>query len=157
MSWWKVVLGGLVACLLCFVVGVVVGGCILYEHDKEVAAKAKASAVQAAQIEYQRRADKQTEIAKDAETQRSKALGDAFVARAQSDGLRRELAAYAGRYKASNPATTGGGAATGDALDLLTDLLGQSVGNSQALAEYADRARIAGQACERSYNALTAK
>lgn len=50
--------------------------------------------------------------------------------------------------------TAPGGTATGDALDLLADMLSRVDGASGELAAYADAARIAGHQCERSYDAL---
>ncbi|WP_334070261.1 DUF2514 family protein, partial [Burkholderia cepacia] len=57
---------------------------------------------------------------------------------------------------ARHPAATTGGSAAGDALDLLANVLGRADQRAGDLAEYADRARIAGQQCERDYDALTA-
>ncbi|KVM83492.1 hypothetical protein WT05_19160 [Burkholderia stagnalis] len=44
---------------------------------------------------------------------------------------------------------------TNDALDLLADVLGRTDDRAGEPVEYADRAHIAGQQCERDYDALT--
>ncbi|MDN7489519.1 DUF2514 family protein [Burkholderia sp. AU45274] len=117
------------------------------------AQKAQLAAVDAARAEEQRRTAAQSEIAKDANKQRTAALADAFAARAAAGSLQQRVdrLVAAGRH----PTATAGSPATGDALDLLADVLGRADERAGELAEYADRARIAGQQCERSYDALT--
>ncbi|WP_241300444.1 DUF2514 family protein [Burkholderia stabilis] len=117
------------------------------------AQKDQVKAVEAARTEEQRRTAAQSEIAKDANQQRTAALADAFAARAAAGSLQQRVdqLVAAGRHSAS--AT--GSPAAGDALDLLADVLGRADQRAGDLAEYADRARIAGQQCERDYDALT--
>lgn len=154
------ILTGIAACLI----GALLGGSYVYEaKEREIesikadAAQAKAGAVTAARIEEQRRTAAQAENAKDAEKQRTAAMGDAVAARAAADGLQRTVDQLVSRERARNSAATGDGAAGSSALDLLADVLGSVDKRAGALAEYADRARIAGSECERDYDALTAK
>lgn len=118
------------------------------------AQKAQLDAVAAARTEEQRRTAAQSEIANDANQQRTAALADAFAARAAAGSLQQRVDQLVAA--ARHPAAAAGGPATGDALDLLANVLGQANQRAGELAEYADRARIAGQQCERDYDALTA-
>jgi hypothetical protein len=129
-----------------------------HAQDKQHAAEAQTKAVNAARAEEQRRTAAQSEIANDANTQRTAALADAFAARAAAGSLRDQIASLVRSAKAaSNPAVGAGSPATGDALDLLADVLSQSDQRAGDLAAYADSARIAGQQCERDYDALTTR
>ncbi|MCW3641558.1 DUF2514 domain-containing protein, partial [Burkholderia cenocepacia] len=94
-----------------------------------------------------------TEIANDANQQRTAALADAFAARAAAGSLQQRVDQLAAA--ARHPAVAAGSPAAGDALDMLADVLGRIDQRAGDLAEYADRARIAGQQCERDYDALT--
>ncbi|AOK00204.1 DUF2514 family protein [Burkholderia vietnamiensis] len=118
------------------------------------AQKALLAAVAAARAEEQRRTAAQSEIAKDANQQRTAALADAFAARAAAGSLQQRVDQLVAA--ARHPTAAAGGPAAGDALDLLADVLGRADERAGELAEYADRARIAGQQCERDYDALTA-
>lgn len=147
---------------LAFIVSLAItaGGCYFKGHADGVRAAAAAAqkaqlvAVAAARTEEQRRTAAQSEIAKDANQQRTAALADAFAARAAAGSLQQrvdQLVAAARR-----PAASAGSPAAGDPLDLLADVLSRADQRAGELAEYADRARIAGQQCERDYDALTA-
>ncbi|PRG73349.1 DUF2514 family protein [Burkholderia cenocepacia] len=118
------------------------------------AQKAQLDAVTAARAEEQRRTAAQLEIANDANQQRTAALADAFAARAAAGSLQQRVDQLVA--VARHPTAAAGSPSTGDALDLLADVLGRSNQRAGELAEYADRARIAGQQCERDYDALTA-
>ncbi|MDN8078268.1 DUF2514 family protein [Burkholderia multivorans] len=118
------------------------------------AQKAQLDAVAAARTEEQRRTAAQSEIANDANQQRTAALADAFAARAAAGSLQQRVDQLVAA--ARHPAAAAGSPAAGDALDLLADVLGRADQRAGELAEYADRARIAGQQCERDYDALTA-
>ncbi|KUZ35287.1 DUF2514 family protein [Burkholderia territorii] len=118
------------------------------------AQKDQIDAVAAARAEEQRRTAAQSEIAKDANQQRTAALADAFAARAAAGSLQQRVDQLVAA--ARHPAATAGSQATGDALDLLADVLGRADKRAGELAEYADRARLAGQQCERDYDALIA-
>lgn len=90
---------------------------------------------------------------------RINSLEDALrLAHSASDGVRDAAAGAAIRARAQSCAPNAGQGQPGaDALDLLVDVLGRADRRAGELAEYADRLRIAGTACERSYDALTAK
>ncbi|WP_175920404.1 DUF2514 family protein [Burkholderia pyrrocinia] len=118
------------------------------------AQKAQVAAVIAARAEEQRRTAAQQEIAKDANQQRTAALADAFAARAAAGSLQQRVNELVGAARHPTPAA--GSPAAGDALDLLADVLGRADQRAGDLAEYADRARIAGKQCERDYDALIA-
>ncbi|WP_131753611.1 DUF2514 family protein [Burkholderia vietnamiensis] len=120
---------------------------------KSEAATAQAKAVEAARTEEQRRTAAQSEIANDANQQRTAALADAFAARAAAGSLQQRVDQLVAAARHSAAAT--GSPAAGDALDLLADVLGRADQRAGELAEYADTARIAGQQCERDYDALT--
>lgn len=134
----------------------------LSERGRELAglrerrAEDVATAVKAARLEEQRRTAAQTEIANDAIQKARAAQADALAA----DAARRELLARvtalanASRRPGDSDAV-GGGAAARDPLVLLADVFGRVDQRAGELAQYADAARIAGQACERSYDALT--
>jgi len=118
------------------------------------AQKAQIAAVAAARAEEQRRTAAQSEIANDANQQRTAALADAFAARAAAGSLQQRVDQLVAA--ARHPAAAAGSPAAGDALDLLADVLGRADQRAGELAEYADRARIAGQQCERDYDAVIA-
>lgn len=125
-------------------------------QERRNEAYAQVKAVDLARLEEQRRTAAQTEIAnvatKDAETAR----GDARAAGAAAEQLRGRVAQLlAASRAAGNPAAAGGGSPTDDPIGMLADVLGRADQRAGILAEYADAARIAGQACERSYDALT--
>ena len=109
--------------------------------------------------ETQRRLDKQQESQRAQSEQLAAARDDAAGARAAADRLRdfaASLAATArGGAASRDPAAVPDGPAADAALSLLTDLLSRSEDTSGELAEFADSARIAGQQCERDYDALT--
>ncbi|MDR8077854.1 DUF2514 domain-containing protein [Burkholderia cenocepacia] len=148
---------------LAFIVALAItaGGCYFKGHADGVRAttvaaqKAQIAAVAAARAEEQRRTAAQTEIANDANQQRTVALADAFAARAAAGSLQQRVDQLVAA--ARHPAAAAGSPAAGDALDLLADVLGRADQRAGELAEYADRARIAGQQCERDYDSLSAQ
>ncbi|MBR8316077.1 DUF2514 family protein [Burkholderia dolosa] len=103
--------------------------------------------------EIGRIAREQWENAESASKQRDQARADAVAAASAADGLRKQVSVLVER--ARDPTAATGGAPAGDALDLLADVLGRTSDAATELADYADRARIAGRQCERSYDALT--
>jgi hypothetical protein len=130
-----------------------------YEADRTKAALSAAvdqvRAVERARDEEQRRTAAQTEIANAAIQNAKSAQADARIA----DAARRELLARVtalvnASRSAGNTNAVGGGPSAGDAAGLLADVLGKIDQRAQELAEFADAAHIAGQACERSYDAL---
>lgn len=123
--------------------------------QREGQATALAAASEAARTEEQRRTAEQRGIANAAAKERDQALADARTAGAVAEQLRVRVAQLAAAARAARNTTAASGSpAAGDPLDVLTDVLGRADARAGDLAEYADRARIAGQACERSYDAL---
>jgi len=107
------------------------------------------------EIEAQRTRDVQ-EVAAHAQAQIDALAADLAASRAAADGLRSAAASAARRACPSAPAaSTGQGQPSADPLDLLVDVLHRHSQELVAVGEYADRLRIAGQACEASYDALT--
>ncbi|NTZ83878.1 DUF2514 family protein [Burkholderia metallica] len=125
-----------------------------HAQDKQHAAEAQTEAVNAARAEEQRRTAAQSEIAKDANTQRNAALADSFAALAAAGGLRDQVAVLVER--ARHPAVTAGSTPAGDPIGVLADVLGSIDDRAGELAKIADERGIAGQQCERDYDALTA-
>lgn len=129
------------------------------DFDQAKAAAETERAASAAEVaaETQRRLTAIQKEADHATTQALAARADADAARDAEQRLRARLAAVQARARAADPAATSGSAPTGQAADVLADVLGQCIGRVRSLAEYADAARIAGEACERSYYSLTPK
>ena len=120
------------------------------EHAVAVA-KAEADA----RAEGERRVAKQTEITNEAIQQAESARADARASDAASRELRARITALVNvNLRPDNSASVSGGSAAGDLTRVLAELLGEVDQHAGKLAEQADAARIAGQACERSYNAL---
>lgn len=114
------------------------------------------NAVDRARLEEQRRTAAQTEIANAAIQQADQARADARAA----DTARRELLARAtalanASRRPGDPEIVGGGTSAQDPVVLLANVLGRVDERAGILAEYADATLIAGQACERAYDALT--
>lgn len=110
-----------------------------------------------ARAEEQRRAQAQEEARAHAQEERSTADAGAAGADAAGQRLRHEagnLAATVSCPSTDTAAIARGQAATRAAL-VLSDLLARADTRAGELAKAYDRARIAGLACEASYNALT--
>lgn len=155
MSLWKLA-AVLAALCLAFV-----GGC-RYEGTKRDAqeatertrqALAQVNAVDRARAEEQRRIQTLSEIANDATKQADRARADARAAGATAERLRQRVATLL--RDASNPALTGAGSAEPGPAVVLSDVFTWADNRAGELAEALDAARIAGQACERSFDALT--
>lgn len=77
------------------------------------------------------------------------------VDRADLDASGRDLRVrLAGAVAAARAASAAGGETAGDPIGVLADVLGRADERAGVLAGYADEARTAGLACERSYDAL---
>ncbi|SCU95507.1 conserved exported hypothetical protein [Cupriavidus necator] len=125
-------------------------------NQREEQATALAAASEAARTEEQRRTAEQRGIANAAAKERDQALADARTAGAVAEQLRVRAAKLAAAARAaSNTAAASGGASAGDPLDVLANVLSRADQRAGILVEYADAARIAGQACERAYDSLT--
>jgi hypothetical protein len=116
-------------------------------------------AVEAARTEEQRRTDAVQKEANEADRLRLVAESNAAAADDAGQRMRGQLAALTARLRSAtnnSPAPVAGPGVEGsDALDLLAGMLSR---HSQELVEvgsYADRLRVAGQTCERAYDALT--
>ncbi|AOJ09672.1 DUF2514 family protein [Burkholderia mayonis] len=103
--------------------------------------------------EFRRRSAAQEEIATHAAKERDQARVDADAAASAADGLRKQVAVLVER--ARHPAASARSAPAGDALDLLADMFGSVDDRAGELAKIADARGIAGQQCERDYDALT--
>ncbi|WP_340521206.1 DUF2514 family protein [Cupriavidus necator] len=126
------------------------------DRERRDQALAQVNAVDRARLEEQRRTAAQTEIAHDTLQQAEAARADARAADAVARELRARATALtnAGRRPADT-AIVGGGAPAPVAADLLADVLGRTDARAGELAEALDASRVAGLACERSYDALT--
>ncbi|MGT2507931.1 DUF2514 family protein [Cupriavidus basilensis] len=126
-------------------------------HSRLDAARAQVKAVDDARIEEQRRTRAQTEIANDATKKLEGARADLAAANDVSGRMRQRIAELLVASRAAGiPTSAGAGPATDDPIGMLADVLGRADQRAGILAEYADAARIAGQACERVYDSLTA-
>ncbi|AXF20560.1 hypothetical protein CUJ89_08735 [Burkholderia pyrrocinia] len=105
--------------------------------------------------ESDRIARQQQGNAEDAAKQRNQARADAAAAASAADGLRKQVAGFVERARHS--AASSGSQATGDALDLLADVLVRADARAGELARIADERGIAGQQCQADYDALTSK
>lgn len=123
----------------------------LVADDAEAALKATT----AARTEEYRRAAAQKEIADATEKALAQARADGAAAVAAHGRLSDRAAAVARSCGAAGDpgAAVGSPTASGAGL-LLADVLRKSDERSGQLAAYADQARAAGQACERSYDSL---
>jgi len=120
------------------------------------AARVQVKAVDDARIEEQRRTAAQTEIANAATKEMVGARADAAAANDAAGRLRQRVAELLATGRATgNPAAASTGPAADDPIGMLADVLGRADQRAGLLAEYADSARVAGQACERAYDALT--
>ncbi|AJY19158.1 DUF2514 domain-containing protein [Burkholderia multivorans] len=145
---------------LLVVAGVIAGSACGYFKGHRDADQSAKVADQAKQIdglraerdEYSRQLAAQQGIATDAAKERDQARADAAVADGVADGLRKQVAALVADTRRAGAAA--GSPATGDALDLLADLFGRADERAGDLAKIADERGIAGQQCERSYDAL---
>ncbi|EED98587.1 DUF2514 family protein [Burkholderia multivorans] len=127
-------------------------------HDADQSATVADQAKQIRELkaerdEYQRRTAAQQENANHAAKERDQARADAAAAASAADGLREQVAVLIER--ARHPAAATGSPTTGDALDLLADVLGRADAAAGELAKIADERGIAGKQCEADYDALT--
>lgn len=113
-------------------------------------ATAREEAMHGALIETTRRLTAQQEAAHAAETKARRARADAVAAGAAADSLREYATQLAADASACGATAPGDGPA-----DRLANVLGESVEQYREVAAAADRAVIAGQLCQQSYDALT--
>jgi hypothetical protein len=122
---------------------------------RAVDAESQRLAERAQRTEEQRRTAAVAKEAASAQTQIAALNASIPATRAASDGVRDAAAGAASRARArSCPATASARQPGGDPIGLLVDVLGRADKRAGELAEYADRLRIAGGACEHSYDSL---
>lgn len=112
--------------------------------------------------EEQRRQNEINQVTADAQTQLDKARLDAANAQSAADGLQLTIANIRRQLAASETSKLSSAASSSSARATATDMFAQLlIESDRAAGEYAaaaDRARIAGLACERSYDSIaTAK
>ena len=130
---------------------------------KQDAADQRAAAAEVARVaeraqrtEEQRRTAAAAQEAQDAQAKINSLEDDLRLARTASDGVRDAAASAGSRARArACTAAPGPGKPGEDPIGLLVDVLSRIDQRAGELAEYADRLRIAGIACERTYGALT--
>ncbi|MDT8998334.1 DUF2514 family protein [Paucibacter sp. APW11] len=130
---------------------------VALSQDRQAYAAALASSVEQARQQDLHTINQQREALNAAQTQTDAAQHDRDRAAAASRSLREQLATERARATSASadPEATEGCRAAAASAAMLADLLGRCSGRRRELAEYADRARIAGQFCEQSYEALT--
>jgi len=126
---------------------------------KTKAAQAAQKAEEDARTEETRRQAEKQEVIDHARQETAAAQAAAHDADAAAASLRSRLATYvtAVRKATSNPSAASGSETTSDPLGVLADVLSRADQRAGVLAAYADSARIAGQACERSYDGLQSR
>ena len=145
-----------IAAALLFAAGWSANGWRLGEQIAQMEADqslALAAAQQQARAEEQRRQTALEIIRNDAQQSIEVAEADAAAAAATADSLQQQVDRLA-RRPARCPAVADGSEAADPAGLLLADLLRRINERAGQLADYADRARIAGIACEKSYGVL---
>jgi hypothetical protein len=122
----------------------------------QTAAKDREAKLLADAAETARRLESQRSITHDARKKAALHAANADRAIASERELRARLAAISADAGASNPTTPDGSAANPATSSVLADMLGQCAQRLRIVAEYADSTRASREACERSYEALTA-
>lgn len=124
---------------------------------KEAAATAQALQADRHALETARRIKVQSEVINAEVLRTQEARAAAGRAAAAHDSLLDELADLAGRARAAaaDPSAAAEREAAAQATAVLADLLGQCSERRRELAAFADAAHIAGNTCQRSYEALT--
>lgn len=123
-----------------------------YATARDEQTQAAIAAVEAARTEERRRTDAVEKQRNEAQKMAAAAAGDAARARAERRGLLERADALVGAAAGLDPTLTDGSPAGVDAVDLLAHMLDRVSNRAAELAEIADRARIAGLTCERSYD-----
>ena len=122
----------------------------VYQQAQIEAAKRTEAALAENIRETARRLAEQLKATRDAEAKTIKARSDAAAAAGAAERLRQRLDAIRAASAPASDTTTSGAGTT----DRLAEVLGQCTDRYREVAAAADRAVIAGRACEDSYNAL---
>ena len=126
----------------------------LAEVKAQIATERAAAEKKQRDIEAQRDKDI-NEVATNAQAQINAISADLAASRASADGLRDASAVAARRARARACAPNPGkGEPDSDPIGVLADVLGRSNERHREVADYADRLRVAGAACEAAYGAL---
>jgi hypothetical protein len=153
---WARILGVLALVVAAF--GILAFAAQRLRSDLEGAGAAKVQAAQAKTDarEANRRASAVAEVAHDAQLQSDSSRAAAAAADRARDNERLQLAAYVRAHRGSaDPAASGASAPADDPIGVLAEMLGSADDFAGRVAAEADANRIAGLACERSYDALT--
>lgn len=118
--------------------------------QQQQASQAREQALAATIQETERRLAAQKEVTDHANAEQGRIRADAGRALSERDRLRARLAALQADARRPHPPASAASAAGG-----LADLLGQCADRYSAVAGEADRAVVAGLACQQSYEALT--
>jgi chromosome segregation ATPase len=122
-------------------------------YRADVDAKAAKASEQARQTELKRQRDID-QVRNDAQQKIKVAAADAINAQSAADSLQLEVNKLLAGRAALNSQVAAGGASIRDLTAVLADLRQRADKRAGELAAIADANRIAGQACERSYDAL---
>ncbi|MGE8655123.1 MAG: DUF2514 family protein [Achromobacter sp.] len=125
-----------------------------HAQERDAQAQATVAAVEAIRNEERRRIAAVEFARDDAQKQAAEAAADAVAARGERDRMRARADTLARSAVGRDPTLAEGGPAGAAAADLLAYMLGRAIDRAEALAGIADRARIAGLTCERSYDGL---
>jgi len=128
------------------------------EDLKRAAVAAKAQ--EEARAEEQRRTAAQKEATDEADKKLARARADVVIADAAAGRLQQRIAALLstarGGQGPGDPAAAQPGPATDDPAGVLANVLGRCVADYRRMAAIADERGSAGEACQRSYDALAA-
>jgi hypothetical protein len=123
-------------------------------------AQVAAAAQEAARAEEQRRTAAQKEATDEADKKLARARADVVIADAAAGRLQQRvsalLSAARGGQVPVDPTATQPGQAADDAAGVLANVLFRCVGEYRRMAAIADERGTAGEACVKSYDALTA-
>ena len=126
--------------------------------DRANATAAALAQETAYRAEEQRRIAAHQEIVDEADRKILAARADAVIADAVAGKLRDRVATLVAQARAAarNPTVAQASPPADDPIGVLAELQRRADARAGFLADFADRASIAGQACERAYEALTA-
>lgn len=146
----------LVAIALALAGASALGGYLKGHHDADQADTVKRLTEQNESLNrtltsYRDTNQKLTEIANNANHQAEANRAAADAMRSKSDGLRKQLADLVRLY---SPGSSTGGAPAEALVGMLAGLFDEAVAAGDDLAVEAERYRVAGETCERSYDAV---